>query len=99
MQKAHRREKRIVVLTFLVLLAAFVITLANRQNVALALQNAFVFAGVVGLLMVLLHIGASIAERKSYPTWLGVVLTLFLNIIGLMILLVLPDRFSNTDSG
>jgi hypothetical protein len=99
MQKPHQREKVIALLSMLILTVAFVIALFNRQSVALALQNAIVFAGFVCLLMVFLHIGASIAEGKGYPTWFGVVITFLLNIVGLLILLMLPSKSKSANIG
>ena len=68
------------------------ITLINRQDGALALRNAITFAALVCAVMIVLHVGALLAERKGYSTWLGVLLVALLNVVGLVILILLPNR-------
>lgn len=97
MQNARLREKRIVMLSFATLLAAFLIAIIIRQDAMFALQNAFSFAAFVCIFLLFLHIGASLAERKGYPTWLGVAVVFFLNFIGLLILFVVPSRLTPDD--
>ena len=92
MKNIHSREKTIVILTVLAFIVSFLVAFVNRQDAGLALQNTFTFTALACLIMIVLHIGALIAERKGYPTWLGVALVGLLNVVGFLILLILPDR-------
>lgn len=94
MQNARLREKRIVILSLATLIAAFIIAIFVRRDVMFALQNAITFAAFVCIFLLILHTGASLAERKGYPTWLGVALAFLLNIVGFIILLILPNRLT-----
>lgn len=59
---------------------------------SLALGNSLLFAVVVGGLLLFLHVGATMAEQKGYSTWFGILLVLFLNLLGFVVLWLLPDR-------
>ncbi len=71
-------------------LVGFVISLANGVDFASALQRGLIFALIVGAIVAILSWGMDIAVEKGYPGWLGFILVLFLNVIGLIILAVVP---------
>jgi len=79
-------------------LLGFAISLLNGQSMASALQAGFFFAVLVGIIVAMLSWGIDIAVKKGYPAWLGFFLVLFLNVFGLLILAVLPDRASHIDT-
>jgi len=79
-------------------LLVFAISLLNGQSMASALQAGFFFAVLVGIIVAMLSWGIDIAVKKGYPAWLGFFLVLFLNVFGLLILAVLPDRASHIDT-
>jgi hypothetical protein len=78
-----------VIVSFLLGLA---ISLLNGRTLASALQAGFLFAVLVGIIVAMLSWGIDIAVKKGYPAWIGFFLVLFLNVFGLVILAVLPDR-------
>jgi hypothetical protein len=59
------------------------------------LQAGFIFAVLVGIIVAMLSWGIDIAVKKGYPAWVGLFLVLFLNVFGLVIIAVLPDRVPN----
>jgi len=73
-------------------LLGFAISLLNGRTLASALQAGFLFAVLVGIIVALLSWGIDIAVKKGYPAWVGFSLVLFLNVFGLVILAVLPDK-------
>ena len=83
---------RIVLALALGFLAAFIICLANGLGFYTALQNGFIYALIVGAIVAILSWGMDLAVEKGYPGWVGFVLVLFLNIIGLLVLALLPAR-------
>lgn len=55
-------------------------------------SETFTFLIIVALVVVVAYWCAIIAQRKDYPTWFGVVMGLFLGLIGLLIVALLPSR-------
>jgi hypothetical protein len=77
----------------LVLLISFV----NGRDFVAALQAGFGFALLVGFIVALLSCGMENALEKGYPGWFGFLLVLCLNIVGLMILALLPAHTPTTN--
>lgn len=77
------------VLSFLLSLG---VALANGQNLLAALQAGLVIALLTGAIVAILSWGMDMAVAKGYPGWLGFLLALCLNILGLIVLALLPDR-------
>ena len=77
------------VLSFLLSLG---VALANGQNVSTALQAGIIIALLSGVIVAILSWGMDMAVAKGYPGWLGFILALFLNVLGLIILALLPAR-------
>ena len=74
----------------------FVISLANSAATGIGfvevLQASLGFAFLVGVIVAVLSWGMDIAVEKGYTGWLGFLAALVLNIVGLVILLLLPSR-------
>jgi len=79
-------------------LLGFVISLLNGRDLTSAVQAGFFFAVLVGIIVAMLSWGMDIAVKKGYPAWVGFFLVLFLNVFGLLILVVLPNRTTRNDS-
>jgi len=79
-------------------LLGFAISLLNGRTLVSALQASFLFAVLVGIIVAMLSWGIDIAVKKGYPAWLGFFLVLFLNVFGLLILVVLPNRATHIDT-
>jgi drug/metabolite transporter (DMT)-like permease len=71
---------------------AFVVALLNGQTFVQALSTAAIFAVIVGVLVAVLSWAMNYAVMKGYPGWLGFVLVFILNVIGIIILFLLPAR-------
>ena len=77
------------ILGFLVGLA---VSMLNGGGVAVSIAAAAVFGLLVGIVVSILAWAFDYAEMKGYNGWLGFFLVLILNILGVLLLLVLPDR-------
>jgi hypothetical protein len=73
------------------------ISLVNGRDFVAALQAGFGFALLVGFIVALLSCGMENALEKGYPGWFGFLLVLCLNIVGLMILALLPAHTPTTN--
>ncbi len=67
-------------------------TLYNGLTLTNALTNSLIFALVVLYAALVSLWGASLAINKGYAEWLGFLLGLLLNLIGIVILYILPRR-------
>jgi hypothetical protein len=70
-------------------IAAF-ISLVNGRDVVSALLAGVGFAVLVGVIVATLSWGMDRAVEKGYPSWFGFFLALCLNVVGLIILALLP---------
>jgi len=70
------------------------VTLAsiNGQDMMTALRSSVIFASITGAVIALLSLGMEKAEDKGYPASLGLLLVVLLNVLGLIILTILPRR-------
>jgi hypothetical protein len=66
--------------------------LVNGQDIRWALQAGLGFALLMGCIVAVLSWGMDIAVEKGYPGWVGFVIALVFNILGLVIMLLLPRR-------
>jgi hypothetical protein len=64
---------------------------ANGQDGLTALRSSVSFASITAALVALLSFGMEKAQDKGYPRWIGLLLVVFLNVLGLVILTLLPD--------
>ena len=69
-----------------------VISLLNGQGLVLSLQSGFVFSIIVTFIVSILSWGIDIAVKKGYPKWTGFLLALILNVFGLVLLAILPNK-------
>ena len=79
-------------------LLGFAISLINGRSLASALQAGFLFAVLVGIIVAMLSWGIDIAVKKGYPDWVGFFLVFFLNVVGLLILAVLPNKVTHINT-
>ena len=68
------------------------ILLSNGQGLVLSLQSGFVFSIIVTFIVSILSWGIDIAVKKGYPRWAGFLLVLIFNVIGLVLLAILPNK-------
>ena len=82
-----------IMLSFVIsFILAIVISLSNGRDLLSSLQSAFIFAIIAATIVAMLSWGIDIAVKKGYSDWMGFLLVLILNIIGLLILAVLPKK-------
>ncbi|MEJ2709962.1 MAG: hypothetical protein P8074_20290 [Anaerolineales bacterium] len=70
----------------------FLFSIRNGRDIQTSLLSALVFSLLVAVIVAVLSWSIEYAERKGYPGWLGFVLVLCLNVIGVLILFLLPER-------
>lgn len=73
-------------------IVALVISILNGRTFAQALYAAVLLALIIGFIVGLLSWAIDYTVRKGYQGWLGFMLVLFLNIFGVIILVLLPSR-------
>ena len=82
-----------IILSFVIsFILGVVISLSNGRDLLSSLQSAFIFAIIVATIIAMLSWGIDIAVKKGYSDWVGFLLVLILNILGLVILAVLPNK-------
>jgi len=87
-----KSKTRIFLALVISFLAGFVLALLNGRDLLASLQSAMFFAIIATAIVAILTLGMDIAVKKGYPAWVGFLLALFLNVIGLAILAVLPTK-------
>lgn len=82
------------ILTSLVLgfITGFVFSLLNSRDVQTSLISALIFSLLVAAIVAVLSWAVDTAQGKGYPGWVGFLLVLCLNIVGVLILWLLPER-------
>lgn len=83
---------RILLALALGFVSGFVIPLGNGQDLLWALQSGLGFALLIGCIVAILSWGMDIAIEKGYPGWMGFLLALVFNVVGLLLLVLLPGR-------
>ena len=73
------------------------ISFVNGRDFVSALQAGLAFALLVGFIVAVLSCGMDMALEKGYPGWFGFLLVLWLNIVGLIILALLPAHTPTTN--
>src|SRR5262249_21720921 len=73
------------------------VSFVNGRDFVSALQTGFGFALLVGLIVAFLSCGMEIALEKGYPGRFGFLLVLCLNVVGLIILALLPANTPTTN--
>ena len=74
------------------LLIGINISISNGANLLTAIRDGFIFSLIITSIVALISWGLNLSKEKGYPIWVGFVLVLFLNIIGIIILLLLPSH-------
>ena len=82
-----------IILSFIIsFILGVVISLSNGRDLLSSLQSAFIFAIIAATIVAMFSWGIDIAVKKGYSNWVGFLLVLILNILGLAILAVLPNK-------
>jgi hypothetical protein len=69
-----------------------VVSMLNGGGAAVSISAAAVFGLLVGIVVAILSWAFNYAEAQGYSGWLGFFLVLILNILGVLLLLMLPAR-------
>jgi drug/metabolite transporter (DMT)-like permease len=85
-------KQRTLISLALGIIAGFVFSLINGRDVPTSLLSALIFGILVAAIVAVLSWAMEYAQRKGYPGWMGFLLVLFLNIVGVLILWLLPER-------
>ena len=88
-------KKRIALAFTLGLFIGINISISNGANLLTAIRDGLIFSLVLTIIVALIDWGMKITKEKGYPLWVGFVLVLFLNIIGIIILFLLPTHSIN----
>jgi len=86
----------IVLALIISFLLGVVISFLNRADLFLSFQSGFIFAMIVTTVVAMLSWGMDIAVDKGYSGWAGFVLVLIFNVLGLVILALLPNKIRVT---
>jgi len=84
--------KRIGIASAVALLIGANISLSNGNPLTTAIRDGLLFSIVVAYIVAIIAWGLKLSAAKGYPAWAGFGLALFLNIIGIAVLWLLPDR-------
>lgn len=87
-----KSSARIVLALVISFFAGFILALLNGRGLLLSLQSALFFTIIVTIIVAILSWGIDIAVIKGYLDWVGFLLALLLNVFGLAILAVLPNK-------
>ncbi len=85
-------KTRIVLAFVLGYCISLIVSILNGRAFFLALQSSLAFAVIVTVIVALLSWGMEIAAHKGYSEWLGFWLVLILNVFGLLLLVILPQK-------
>ena len=80
----------------LALAVGYVVSLANGLEFARAIVNGVILAVFVGTFVAVLSWSVEISEQKGYSACAGVLAVLILNILGVLVLLLLPPKSKQT---
>jgi uncharacterized membrane protein len=68
------------------------VSVLNGRGVAVSIAAAAVFGLLVGVVVAILSWAFNYAGAKGYSGWMGFFLVLVLNVLGVLLLLILPAR-------
>jgi hypothetical protein len=80
------------------LVVAGIVSLINGSSLVRSILSGLVLALIAGILVAVLSWAIDGARAKGYPAWLGVLLIVFLNLVGVIVLLLLPPKKSAAQS-
>lgn len=92
-----KSSTRITLSLIISLVLGVVISLLNGRDPLSSLQSGFIFAIMVATIVAMISWGIEIAVKKGYSEWIGFLLVFVLNLLGLVILAVLPKRNVRTN--
>lgn len=85
-----------ILLSFIIsFVLGLVISFSNQQDALLSLQSGLIFAVLATVIVAMLSWGIDIAVKKGYSAWTGFLLVLILNVLGLLLLALLPTNKAN----
>lgn len=85
-------RRRTLISLVLGLTIGFLVSILNGRDVQTSLLSALVYGLLIAVIVAVLSWSVEYAQRKGYPGWVGFLLVLFLNVVGLLILFLLPER-------
>lgn len=86
------RPAKTLLALFLGFTAGVIACLVNQLPLGGALLRALSFGILVAAIVAILSWASETAEQKGYPAWLGFWLVMILNILGIFIIWLLPQR-------
>ena len=89
------RLRRVLTAVLVGFVLGFAIALANGQSLLISFHGGLVLTAVAGVLAAPLIWAVEIAEKKGYGVWFGVLMVLLLNALGLLLLLMLPQKIED----
>ena len=92
---SYRLLRIIAALTIAFILGS-IISFYNGRDFASSIIAGLWFSLIVGVIVAILSWAVEIAKRKGYSALTGFILVLVLNILGILILLLLPTKTSRT---
>lgn len=87
-----KSSTRILLALIISFLLSVFISFSNGRDLLLSLQSGFIFAIIVATIVAMLSWGMDIAVEKGYSGWVGFFLVLILNVLGLVLLAVVPNK-------
>ena len=87
-----KSSTRILLALIISFLLSVFISFSNGRDLLLSLQSGFIFAIIVATIVAMLSWGMDIAVEKGYSGWVDFLLVLILNVLGLVLLAVVPNK-------
>jgi len=81
---------RIVVAALLGFISGFIVSLVNRKDLLPSFVSGLLFSVIVAVIVIVLTWASGVTKQKGYDQWIGILLVLIFNIVGIIILLCLP---------
>jgi hypothetical protein len=88
--------KRVALIFTLGMFFGINISISNGSKLLTAIRDGLLFSIIISFVVILIDWGMKISKEKGYPIWIGFILALFLNIIGIIFLKLLPIRTNST---
>jgi len=88
------RWHKVLIATLAGLVVALVVSLINGRNLVQSVLSGLILALIAGILVAVLSWAMDTAQAKGYRAWVGVLLIVLLNLVGVVVLLLLPSKKS-----
>lgn len=88
------RWVRILFAVLASLAIAVTVSLINGKSLIQSILSGLILALIVGVLVALLAWAIDTAQAKGYRAWVGLLLVVLLNLVGVIVLLLLPSKKS-----